>query len=139
MHIEKGIYRGPGFAGQHHLAKAVSDKNIKTILNLEMRDSIFETKWCYWQRVQLINLDLNPFLISPWDVQFAVSLLQNESLHPIYVHCRHGRERTGLIIAAYRVRTGTSVEAAYNEMVGLGCRWPFRWFYRRLLEHGAVQ
>lgn len=46
---------------------------------------------------------------------------------PIYVHCKHGVDRTGFIIAAYRVLVqGWDVEDALEEMYELGHH---RWFY----------
>jgi protein tyrosine/serine phosphatase len=41
--------------------------------------------------------------------------------HPIFVHCLHGRDRTGLMTAVYRVHfDGWPVEKAYEEMLECG-------------------
>lgn len=135
IRVDPGIYRGARFETELDLILTNSERKFKTILNLEVRDSFFETRWAFYQKVTLINVDLNPFFISPWDVRFLVDVISDERNHPIYVHCRHGRERTGLVVAAYRCRKGWKVENAYDEMVSRGCRLPFRWFYRRLLQH----
>ncbi len=38
-----------------------------------------------------------------------------------YVHCKHGEDRTGLVVGLYRVwREGWSVDAAYQEMLACG-------------------
>ena len=43
---------------------------------------------------------------------------------PVYVHCQHGEDRTGLVIAAYRVRQcGWTKEHAMEEARGHGYRW----------------
>lgn len=49
---------------------------------------------------------------------------------PILVHCEHGEDRTGLIIAAYRVTAcdGWTKEAAWNEALAHG--------YRELINFG---
>ncbi len=40
---------------------------------------------------------------------------------PIYVHCEHGKDRTGLVIALYRMRAdGWSQEQAAAEMKEMG-------------------
>ena len=40
---------------------------------------------------------------------------------PIYVHCEHGKDRTGLVIALYRVRyDGWTPERAAAEMAAMG-------------------
>ena len=42
---------------------------------------------------------------------------------PIYVHCRSGQNRTGIMVAAYRVFNGMPIEAAIEEMKGYGGIW----------------
>jgi hypothetical protein len=43
------------------------------------------------------------------------------AVRPIYVHCEHGRDRTGLVIALYRVRyEGWTAERAAAEMRAFG-------------------
>src|SRR4029077_1785149 len=39
------------------------------------------------------------------------------------VHCQHGQDRTGLIVAAWRVRHGWTHEQAQTEMRAMGYRW----------------
>ena len=42
---------------------------------------------------------------------------------PVYVHCSHGRDRTGLVVGLYRVFVdGLSPDLAYAEMVATGFR-----------------
>ncbi len=44
-----------------------------------------------------------------------------DEAHPIYVHCEHGKDRTGLVLALYRVRhDGWSPARAAAEMADLG-------------------
>ena len=42
---------------------------------------------------------------------------------PIYVHCRSGQNRTGIMIAAYRVFNGTPIDVAIEDMKGYGGIW----------------
>jgi Tyrosine phosphatase family len=39
---------------------------------------------------------------------------------PLLIHCTHGEDRTGLIVALWRMRHGASAEAAYADMVRHG-------------------
>lgn len=49
--------------------------------------------------------------------------------HPIYVHCAHGADRTGLIIALYRVfEENMSPKEAHDEMVKMGHNFEHRIF-----------
>lgn len=50
-----------------------------------------------------------------------ISLFAEPNHLPIYAHCLHGQERTGLMLAAYRLKIeGWTVEAAYEEMLKYG-------------------
>lgn len=54
---------------------------------------------------------------TPERLKLAVDSLRDESLRPVYVHCLHGQDRTGLIVGLYRVlHDGRTKDAAYEEM-----------------------
>lgn len=47
----------------------------------------------------------------------AVRSLRDKSLRPVFVHCAHGDDRTGLVVGMYRVlEEGWSKPRAYDEM-----------------------
>lgn len=51
----------------------------------------------------------------------AIALMKDPANYPIYVHCEHGIDRTGLMIALYRVFVqGWNRQAAHDEMVQMG-------------------
>lgn len=53
---------------------------------------------------------------------------------PVFVHCHHGRDRTGVMVALYRVaRNGWSPERAIAEMKERGIRPQYR-AYRRYIR-----
>ncbi len=56
----------------------------------------------------------------------AVAYIQNEE-GPVFVHCQHGVDRTGMVIAAWRMIVGGwSLEAATAEMENMGMHWIYR-------------
>ena len=45
-----------------------------------------------------------------------LAIMSNPAAQPVYVHCEHGVDRTGLIIALYKVKyMGMSPDNAYND------------------------
>lgn len=133
--VDPSLFRGPNptwddviiFVG---LARKFHPGKRPTILNLQTHDSNDELSWCRTHGVQLINMDL-PGIRCPEfrDIKLAVDIIADLSLRPLYVHCRHGRERTGLVIARYRMTCGWSATDAAAEMRAMGCRWPWSWIY----------
>lgn len=69
------------------------------------------------------------------------SVVDDENMRPIFVHCFHGSDRTGLLMAFYRMaREGWTADRAYEEMVSYGFhrvrmrhfKWAVYAFERRL-------
>lgn len=55
------------------------------------------------------------------EIRATLADLDNPALKPIYFHCYHGRDRTGLIAALYRVhKQRVSAVRAFREWIGLG-------------------
>ncbi len=52
--------------------------------------------------------------------------------HKTYVHCLHGKDRTGFMIAVFRMRIlGWSYDRAVEEMYQYGFhKWPYQWLLR---------
>lgn len=59
-------------------------------------------------------------------INAALAVISRPSNQPIIVHCRQGKDRTGIVIAAYRVKyQNWTVEAAVQEMHQLGMHSQF--------------
>lgn len=56
---------------------------------------------------------------TPEKLQAILQTLE-DSPKPILIHCTHGEDRTGLVVALYRMRHGASTEAAYADMMRHG-------------------
>jgi protein tyrosine/serine phosphatase len=56
--------------------------------------------------------------ISKTDVADALKFA--ETSQPIFIHCEHGQDRTGFIVAEYRLQEGWSKADAQNEMLANG-------------------
>lgn len=54
-------------------------------------------------------------------VDRVVSLMADPANQPVFVHCRHGQDRTGIVVAAYRMKVGKwSLADAETEMQAFG-------------------
>lgn len=54
-------------------------------------------------------------------VEKALAVLQDPKQQPVFIHCSHGKDRTGLVIALLRIKSeGWSKQAAIQEMESFG-------------------
>ncbi|HRI54871.1 MAG TPA: tyrosine-protein phosphatase [Pseudomonadota bacterium] len=56
---------------------------------------------------------------SPQELQELLDVIDS-SPKPLLIHCTHGEDRTGLVVALYRRRHGTATDAAYTDMMRHG-------------------
>lgn len=116
------IYRGaqPTDQGFKDLAKY----NIKTVINLrEEADVIAHEKPLVESLgMNFISVPLSGFFRpSDKNISSIEQALNNPDLQPIFIHCQHGQDRTGLAIGLFRVFTQkVSAPNSYQEMLDLG-------------------
>ena len=80
--------------------KEMEAKGVKTILNLRrLRNN---KKKAEGFNFKLIHQPIKTKLLNEDDILNALRVIQNSKL-PVLVHCWHGSDRTGTIIAAYRI------------------------------------
>jgi protein tyrosine phosphatase (PTP) superfamily phosphohydrolase (DUF442 family) len=111
-------------------ASALLDLGVKTIVNLELileDEKAFESATPR-QTNSHNSQRVNYFKVPDWEplVVLAPSIVDKHVAHfiaitrtqakPIYVHCRSGQNRTGVMVAAYQVFNGMPIEAAVTEM-----------------------
>jgi tyrosine-protein phosphatase SIW14 len=112
------FFRGgqPGQEGIDALAKL----GVKTVVNLRWgkRTVEAERQPVETAGMKFISMPLNYwFLPNDQSIAFFLEILDDESNHPVFLHCLHGKDRTGLLTAMFRVaRQGWPVELAYKEM-----------------------
>ena len=68
-------------------------------------------------QTQLVDLSLKTWDVDDQDILAFLRVATNPAQRPVIVHCRHGADRTGTMVAAYRmVVQGWSADAALAEM-----------------------
>lgn len=94
---------------------AIALLGIKTVLNLRQRDKdkpLHNTNGISFKRYPLRTWD-----IEERDILAVLRILNDPANQPILVHCTHGADRTGLMMASYRmIIQGWSKQAAIAEM-----------------------
>lgn len=122
--INANIFRGgrPTVEGLHTLKQ----QGIKSIINLENVSGPVDR-----EREQAKRLGFGfmsspmSWIVPPKDEQIdkILRVMSNPNNQPVYIHCLHGRDRTGLVSGLYRVLVeGMQPRDAYREMKDLGFR-----------------
>jgi protein tyrosine phosphatase (PTP) superfamily phosphohydrolase (DUF442 family) len=115
--VSENLYRGdqPSLEGMRNL-KALG---LKTIINLRSfhsdRDEIGATGLAYE------HLYMQAWHPEVEDVVRFLKIVTDPRRAPVFVHCQHGADRTGTVIAVYRIAVqGWSKAEAIREMTGGG-------------------
>ncbi|RDE93043.1 protein-tyrosine-phosphatase [Aggregatibacter aphrophilus] len=100
--IDDNFYRSEQLDRQ---AEPLLDKlNIKTIVNLRFFDRNNDEQAFGHKNINLINTPLLTWSINTREVADILwQIRQHQKDGPVLVHCYHGADRTGLIVAMYRV------------------------------------
>ncbi len=62
-------------------------------------------------------------------IKAALRIMNDPKYQPVYFHCAHGADRTGLVAALYRVQNQNwSMIEAYDEMTDKGHNWQHKIF-----------
>ncbi len=93
---------------------------IRTVVNLRLLHS--EKKAVEAAGMRSIEIPMNTFKdVNAEKVREAIALMRNPANQPVFVHCAHGQDRTGIVVAAYRMEAdGWSREDAIAEMQAFG-------------------
>ena len=122
--VSDALYRGdqPSPLGMENLKKL----GLKTILNLRSfhsdRDEIGETGLAYE------HIYMKPWHPEEEDVVRFLKIVTDPKRTPVLVHCQHGADRTGTMIAVYRIAVqGWSKAEAIREMTEGGFGFHQTW------------
>jgi tyrosine-protein phosphatase SIW14 len=124
--VTQTLYRGgpPKTAGYETLRNL----GIKSILSLSQDTKRVhqEESWAAANNIKFYSIPVDLYSRPSDDkaIRFLEVVLDRSNL-PIFVHCEDGRDRTGTMIAFYRVVVmGWTIKDAYNEARVIGY-WPY--------------
>ena len=138
--VTDNLYRGARIETEtsfNHL----KDLGIKWIVNLENnQQSVFndEIMAIYGLDGDVQNYPMSEFARPKVEYLEAIVSVLATSEMIIYIHCKHGCDRTGYVIAAYRmiVEKWTFGEAWY-ELIQMGHKWLFYFWWKKSLKEIA--
>jgi len=102
--VDEHVYRGaqPTEEGFRYVAKM----GVKTVLDLRENDArtLGEMKMVADAGMQYVNVPMTG-LTPPTaaEITTILTLLEDSASGPVFVHCKRGADRTGAVIAAYRI------------------------------------
>ena len=120
--VNEGLQRGgqPSERG----FEILKSEGVKTIINLrEESDQVAAEEVL----IKRLGLNYHSLVISPFGfptaelIHQAVSIINDESKQPVFVHCLHGMDRTGMLVGIYRmVVEEWNLADTYSEMLAMG-------------------
>ena len=121
--IEDGLYRG-GYPTQQGL-KNLKQIGVKTIIDFRNhgKDVSQEKRYAKALGTKYINIPFGFLRTPPEDAQIKnfLEVVKDSKNRPVFIHCQHGTDRTGMMVATYRIAAqGWSCQKAYQEAKSLG-------------------
>jgi protein tyrosine phosphatase (PTP) superfamily phosphohydrolase (DUF442 family) len=102
--VNQNVYRGaqPTDEGFHYLAQI----GVKTVIDLREADqrSVEEARLVSAAGIKYVNVPMTG-LTPPTEAEISkiLGILEDSAAVPVFVHCKRGADRTGAVIAAYRI------------------------------------
>ncbi|MHC4945697.1 MAG: fused DSP-PTPase phosphatase/NAD kinase-like protein [Planctomycetota bacterium] len=122
--VDDGLYRGAqpeeeGFAGLKKLG-------IKTVVNLRSLHS--DRSECKKHGLDYVKISAQAWEAEEDEVVDFMKIATDPERMPVFVHCQHGADRTGMMVAVYRVvEMGWTKEEAIREMTEGGYGYHSIW------------
>jgi protein tyrosine phosphatase (PTP) superfamily phosphohydrolase (DUF442 family) len=115
-------------------AAALVDLGVQTVISLELLQTDVQA-FQSAKPMDRTSREIQYFQIRDWEpiVVVAPDVVDDHVAHflavtrtqpgPVYVHCRSGQNRTGVMVAAYRIFHGADIEKTIEEMEKYGGFW----------------
>lgn len=132
--ISDALYRGeqPTAEGMAGLKKM----GVKTVVNLRSFSS--DRSELKGTGLQYVHIYCKAWHPEDEDVLAFLKVMSDPNNHPVFVHCQHGADRTGMMCAAYRiVEQGWPADDAAKETHNFGFHKVFKDIQKYLLAFKA--
>lgn len=133
--VAPGVFRGaqPGKGGYATLRAM----GIRTVIDMRTTESEKARVEAAGMRAIAVPIEMSRNGLKE-KVERVVALMNDPDNQPVYVHCRHGQDRTGVVVAAYRMKLqGWSLADAETEMQAFGFNDVWVNFKQFIRHYGA--
>ena len=123
--VDHAYYRGGEPNGEG--VKALAALGIKTVIDLQTEADPRESSLVSRAGMTYVHIPMTTHTppTASQQAQF-LSLVTDPERQPVYVHCREGRHRTGVMTAVYRMNLGGwTADRAFQEMKAYDFGWDF--------------
>jgi len=115
--------------------KTLNELGVRTVVSLRWSKNVVEAerKAVISHGMSFESIPLHYWAFpSEGKIRHFLSIVDDEQRRPVFVHCLHGSDRTGLLLAMYRMaRDGWDADRAYQEMKNCGFHlfrmYHFKW------------
>jgi hypothetical protein len=137
--IDQGVYKGSKPKSDADF-RFLQSLHVKYIVDLQVLPfvTVFESRKARKYGITVLRGTMNASPISPSEkhVDHILALLRDSDKHPIYFHCRYGRDRTGVIAALYQIYfEGMSEPQAMQYLHDSGYAFKFGWVRSGLVRY----
>jgi protein tyrosine/serine phosphatase len=133
--VAPGVFRGaqPEREGYATLKKM----GIKTVIDMRTTESEKELVAAAGMKAVAVPIEMTRNGLKE-KVDKVVALMVDPANQPVYIHCRHGQDRTGIVVAAFRMKQqGWSLADAEAEMQAFGFNDVWINFKKFIRQYGA--
>jgi protein tyrosine/serine phosphatase len=115
--VAPGIYRGAQPMREDF--QTLQKLGIKTVINL--RESDTDSFKLRGLGMRYVNIPASAWVMGDAEVVAVLKILEDPANYPVFIHCHYGADRTGCVVAAYRMlHEGWPAERAIQEMYSYG-------------------
>lgn len=137
--VDDGVYKGsrPKSDDDYRFLQSL---HVKYIVDLQVLPfmAYFERRRAKQYGITVIQGTMNASPISPSEEHVAkiLGILRDERCHPVYFHCKLGRDRTDIIAALYKMYfLGMSEQEAIEYLHASGYGFKFGWLRSGLTRY----
>lgn len=137
--VDDGVYKGsaPTSDADYRLLQSLHVRYIVDLQILPWRSPLEQRKAkLYGITVLPGNMNASPFPPSEKHIAKILAILRDERYHPVYFHCRLGRDRTSVIAALYKMYfLGMPPQEAMQYLRELGYGFKYGWLRSGLTRY----